>query len=117
MIRLLVLFLALLLPLQFAWAGAAEYCQHEAEPAAALHLGHHEHRHEGASDGKTSAGGKWLLDADCNVCHAAGAPLIAGSTTVAPLAALAGRAADLTAPPPASAPSRAPDRPQWSRLA
>lgn len=41
--KILALLLLLILPLQFAWAGAGVYCQHE-EGQAAQHFGHHEHQ-------------------------------------------------------------------------
>lgn len=121
MSRLFVLVFALLLPFQFAWAGAAAYCQHEGEPegqsTSVSHFGHHSHVHKDAGGAKQGAASKLVADSDCGVCHAAGASLTgaaaglpaAGPTPAPWLAA--------TADPPASAPARAPDRPQWLRLA
>ena len=117
MSRLLVLFLALLLPLQFAWAGAAEFCQHETEPALKAHLGHHEHQHKGEGEGKKSTGTKFAVDADCHVCNAAGTPLISSTLVLMPAVALVARVGERKTRPLTSALARAPDRPQWLRLA
>jgi len=117
MFRLVALLLALLLPLQFAWGAAAAYCPHEAAPRVAGHFGHHEHVHKDAADAKQPAGGKQLVDNDCASCHAAGSA-IAADATQGPAPALAvRRVAFPTSPPPTSAFARAPDRPQWLRLA
>ncbi len=65
----------LLLPLQWSWAAAAAYCEHETGVAAG-HLGHHEHKHEAdGSDNGSQAGkpaSKLLVDNDCSVCHLSG---------------------------------------------
>jgi hypothetical protein len=73
--RWLLVFLLFVLPLQFAWAGAAGYCQHEQE-AKAWHLGHHSHEHADPqdataapdADGDTAAP-LGLDHGDCSVCH------------------------------------------------
>ncbi|MGO4391449.1 cobalt-zinc-cadmium resistance protein [Variovorax sp. M-6] len=107
--------LALLLPLQLTWASASAYCAHESNPGHATHIGHHGHLHQ--ADPQKAAAGQGLLDNDCGACHASCAlPLPApDGATLAP---------DLTprraAAPPhhyLSAQPRAPDRPQWPRLA
>ena len=123
MSRLFVLVFALLLPFQFAWAGAAVYCQHEGpseSSTGAPHFGHHSHVHTEA-DGtqkKTAGGaGKLVADGDCGVCHAAGASLLGASTRQPAGASAAAPWLRQAAGPPTSAPARAPDRPQWPRLA
>ena len=42
--KLIAIFLIVLLPLQWGWAMAASYCEHEVA-AGAAHFGHHEHAH------------------------------------------------------------------------
>ena len=105
----LVLLLALL-PFQSIWAGAAGYCAHEAS-AKAQHFGHHEHKHEGASD---KAQG--LADQDCGTCHA--------GCNMALVAHAAEPMFLPVAQPPEQAPARQlpgllslPDRPNWLALA
>lgn len=73
--RWLSILLLVLLPLQFTWAAAAGYCQHETA-ANAWHVGHHEHQHQDSADNGTvkvksseSVPGIKLADSDCNVCH------------------------------------------------
>ena len=115
MYRLVVLLFALLLPLQLAWGVAAAYCQHERAPHTEQHVGHHVHEHK--DDAKQPGGAKLALDGDCSVCHAACHALMCdmgvGPQAVPPQ----GRPAMPGADAPSSAPARAPDRPQWPRLA
>ena len=69
MYRLVALGLALLMPLQFAWAAAAAFCQHESTTnASPMHIGHHEHVHK--ADAKKAGSGKLMADSDCGACHA-----------------------------------------------
>jgi hypothetical protein len=73
--RTFVIFLLLLLPLQFVWGAAAGYCQHE-ERAGVEHFGHHIHKHQSkvlngfgdsSSDKMVTVGD----DPDCTSCHLA----------------------------------------------
>lgn len=69
--RLVLICMMLLLPVQWTWAAAAAYCAHESSPAAAKHIGHHEHVHktsaaEGSKKVPAPAG---VLDLDCDYCH------------------------------------------------
>lgn len=118
--RLLSIFLLALMLVQFSWALAASYCQHETG-AVEMHVGHHEHKHRQA--GETTNSGQEskvrfvsLIDADCNVCHACSPAVAACAVVVAasfwkPL--FAPRIADLSL----SAPSPRPERPNWVALA
>ncbi len=115
MLRLFVLLLAFVLPVQFAWAGAAAYCQHETEPAMAWHVGHHEHVHPQASAKKADS--NVTLDNDCGTCHAGCAQSLPVSGPALPHL-IPPHAVVLDAvTQPSSAPPGAPDRPQWPRLA
>lgn len=111
----IILFLALLLPLQFAWANAAAYCDHETDPAQTRHFGHHEHLHEVGVEKPSSS--KLAGDNDCGTCHAAGSPVIfdasAFDMVVPTTTAVVPHALRRTP----TALARAPDRPQWPRLA
>ena len=111
--RLVLILLVALLPLQFAWAGAAAYCQHETG-AAANHFGHHEHVHHG----KAKTGNNTLLaDQDCVLCHVIACPsaLSVAQEVYAPDAwAYAYRP---SLPSLSSARSAEPERPNWLRLA
>ncbi len=61
--KVLALLMLVILPLQFAWAGAAVYCQHEASQSA-QHFGHHVHVDQPTDgDQAKSAGG---AGADCS---------------------------------------------------
>ncbi|MFZ5520671.1 MAG: cation efflux protein, CzcI family [Pseudomonadota bacterium] len=70
--RWLTLLLVLVLPIQFTWAVAAPYCQHE-KAASVRHFGHHAHDHEAtASTAEQKAGkpaGLAYVDHDCGFCH------------------------------------------------
>ena len=117
--RLLVLFIVLLLPLQFAWAAAAAYCQHETgqheTSARPAHFGHHEHVHQAGGGKAGDAGGP--AHADCHTCQAAASPLIAEASPLAMVSLPSVRPARPGSQRLASALARAPDRPQWPRLA
>jgi hypothetical protein len=70
--RHLIVFMMLLLPLQWSWAAAASVCAHEVGTAS--HFGHHAHDHEGAQpadhpDDDTSGSQVPDFHADCGVCH------------------------------------------------
>lgn len=121
--RWLVLFFAVLLPLQFGWSAASAYCQHEASPQHGEHLGHHFHAHQAEGDAQAdqrSGGGEgksaFSAHADCASCHAAGAAVMLGRLDAHRVPALGAGAAPTAAPPFSSALARAPDRPQWRRL-
>ncbi|SEL39110.1 hypothetical protein SAMN05216359_108144 [Roseateles sp. YR242] len=85
--------LLVLLPLQFTWAVAASYCQHEVATGE-WHFGHHMHQHASLAQQDASKGqggeasqhagsvlnqksaqddpaspGKLSVDNDCGVCH------------------------------------------------
>nr|WP_198982353.1 cobalt transporter [Herbaspirillum sp. ASV7] len=68
---ILILFLALLLPLQLSWAAMASYCQQERSSAPA-HPGHHEHTAAPAAqpDGEHAKSGE--ADSGCSLCQFSG---------------------------------------------
>ncbi len=118
--RWLTLVLLFVLPLQFAWAAAAVYCQHERAPSS-THVGHHTHEHkaaEGASkvsdahEAQVAKPGKLAADNDCGYCHLSFAkPLV-------PLGLQfhTGATLRLDSPPGPNFGSRGPDlldRPNW----
>ncbi|NCT85339.1 MAG: cobalt-zinc-cadmium resistance protein [Comamonadaceae bacterium] len=115
MFRLVALLFALLLPLQFAWGVAAAYCGHETSGQAVQHFGHHAHEHHAES--KKSAGGKLTIDSDCTACHATCSVVASDAPARLGAFAVTGRQAPSHLDAHASAPARAPDRPQWPRLA
>jgi cytochrome c5 len=115
MSRVLAFLLAFTLLFQMSWAVAATYCEHETSSTATVHFGHHAHVHK-AADGKQLADGKLAVDDDCSGCHAGHAAIAAVGFTTAATGAPSG----VDVPPPSlhgSALARAPDRPQWPRLA
>jgi len=113
--RVLLSFIAFLLPLQFAWGAVTAYCQHEAG-AASRHFGHHEHVHQ-AEKVKPLDAGKWAEDNDCGICHGAGPTALAAEGDPAPAAFPHQPPLALAAHPPLAPPQEPPDRPQWTRLA
>ena len=70
--RLLLVFLMVVLPLQWAWASAASVCAHE-ELSTRAHFGHHEHEHKKAADVADpmdgGESGSLSTHPDCGVCH------------------------------------------------
>lgn len=76
--RFVAILLLMVLSVQFSWAAAASYCEHE-QDATPQHIGHHEHQHAQAEpgldkspadapdeDGSKKATG---AHADCAYCH------------------------------------------------
>jgi hypothetical protein len=115
MSRVFALLLAFTLLLQTSWAVAATYCGHETTPQAATHFGHHAHAHKSV-DGKQPVVGQLAVDEDCSDCHAGHAAIL----TLAVTAVAVEASTPVSCPRPSlhgSAPARAPDRPQWPRLA
>lgn len=111
--RLILILLLAMLPLQFAWAGAAAYCQHETGEVAG-HFGHHEHVHHG----KAKAGDNTLLaDQDCVLCHVIACP--SGITVTQGVYVPDSWTYAYRSSPPflSSARSSEPERPNWHRLA
>lgn len=110
--RIFLLVLAIFLPLQFAWAGAAAYCQHTEPLSQASHFGHHIHPQCESSSDKPSGS-----DSDCEVCHSAAGRAIlhsamhSGPDSSSQLVDFADAAHRFV-----SALSRLPDRPQWHLL-
>lgn len=66
--KLLLIFLLAWLPLQFSWAAAAVYCQHE-EQQATQHFGHHSHQHDASADLPDDTDKPAKVHADCGYCH------------------------------------------------
>jgi hypothetical protein len=67
----LIVFLAILMPLQLSWAATGRYCQHESD-VSSKHVGHHTHQHQVTE--RTESGGDLAktisVDIDCGTCHA-----------------------------------------------
>lgn len=114
MYRLVALLFALLLPFQFAWGAAAAYCQHETTIESSKHFGHHEHVHK--TDQK-AAESKPLVDNDCGTCHATCSVVASEAVDCLGTPAVAKQLIVSSPDAHASALARAPDRPQWPRLA
>lgn len=64
--KLLIICLLIVLPLQYSWAAAAAYCQHENEQSQ--HFGHHAHEHTVQADASDGQGMK-ASHGDCEYCH------------------------------------------------
>ena len=109
MVRLFVVFIALLLPLQFAWSAASAYCQHETAEQQSKHFGHHFHAHKG--EAKKSSDSKLMADSDCASCHASAASAIPTRLVGHDFAATSLSAEAVASPPFTSALARASDRP------
>jgi hypothetical protein len=109
---MLLLCLALFLPLQLAWAGAAAYCEHTEPASQASHFGHHSHPQCEAAPNTPDGS-----DTDCEVCHSAAgrAILLSAVHPASDPSSLSVRFADI-AQGFVSALSRQPDRPQWLLL-
>jgi hypothetical protein len=114
MLRSFLIFVAMLLPLQFAWSAASAYCQHETSEQQSKHFGHHFHAHKG--EVKKSTDSKLMADSDCASCYASTAAAIPTRLDGHDFA-VSSLTAEAVAPLPfSSVLARAPDRPQWLRL-
>jgi hypothetical protein len=65
--KLLLIFLLIALPLQYSWAAAATYCQHE--KAHPTHFGHHSHHHQAQADEPDTKSNSPKFHSDCGYCH------------------------------------------------
>jgi len=69
-----LVFLLVVLPFQFAWGAAAAFCGHETA-AGAGHFGHHSHQHPAKAMAESDSGSSVKKasvpaeDPDCGVCH------------------------------------------------
>ena len=85
--RFILVFMMLVLPLQWTWAAAASVCEHE---SAGAHFGHHDPKHAGTSEsasGTSEASPAADLSGshpDCHTCHGMGAGCIAASSAHGP---------------------------------
>ncbi len=67
--KLLLIFLLIVLPVQYSWAVVAVYCQHEKKEST--HLGHHQHEHEAQNQQTLTDDGSSTPHDDCTYCHQA----------------------------------------------
>lgn len=112
--KLLLIFLMLLLPVQYTWSAAAVYCQHEQN--APSHLGHHAHQHKATANEAKEPGKVKMADADCAYCHLFSHAFFVPFDTP-PIATPAPRHAALPAPGYSSVIPGRPPRPNWVRVA
>ena len=119
--RFFACLLALLLPLQLAWGAAAVYCQHETAPVGSAHFGHHAHVHDVQKDDNhrhaKMTSGKVVGDHDCGYCNVAATAVVPHVDVPAAGMIGSGELQARVERRHPSAPPRAPDRPQWRRLA
>lgn len=61
----------MVLPLQYSWAAAAVYCEHDQQHSA--HFGHHGHKHQAEhqaqADQPDDQGKTGQVHSDCEYCH------------------------------------------------
>lgn len=88
--RTLLVLLMLILSAQWTWAAVTSVCEHETGRSA-VHLGHHEHQHDGATnpalDDSSTAAANTAVHADCATCHAGMSALLVAVELPPPLAA------------------------------
>ena len=113
--RLVLMFLMLMLPLQFSWAGVSAYCQHETS-AAAQHVGHHDHQHQKSSDTGDDGSTPGKAHADCGYCHLAHRCAAVAAVSM-PAFVCDGMAIDPQPEIPLSYFPDGPERPKWLRFA
>ncbi|BEV13224.1 cobalt transporter [Herbaspirillum sp. DW155] len=118
--RVLVLFLALLLPLQLSWAAVASYCQPQKESASHPgHPGHHTHAAPAsaqldAGDSGNDDTSKGDKDFACGLCHLSSLKSVQWNRP--DMAERTGTCRDVfctIAPAPDSHIADGPDKPNW----
>lgn len=114
--RWLSILLLVLLPLQFAWAQAADYDAH-GSGSHEMHFGHHDHSHDhGEPTDAPDGGAGGSIDADGHHCHGQCSGMPAPVSVVAAVISSLSPDVRIDAHSGALAPPR-PERPQWRPLA
>ena len=115
--KFLLILLMFVLPLQFTWAAAAVYCQHEQGNVS--HFGHHTHQHStGAVDGDAASDNVKIkkFHGDCEYCHmfshATVLPALPALAPATPPGHFEAATARYTSPIPDT-----PKRPDWQLVA
>jgi hypothetical protein len=109
-----LILLMCLLPLQVAWAGVADFCEHE-EDQAAQHFGHHQAEHPFAQDADDDGNGKPdPLHDHC--CHLSGFIGALNTHVIAALPAMRTAMPFAHSSYPSLLPDK-PERPKWTALA
>ncbi|HOE43813.1 hypothetical protein [Rhodoferax sp.] len=112
----LIVFLAILMPLQLSWAATGRYCQHESD-VSSKHVGHHTHQHQVTE--RTESGGDLAktisVDMDCGTCHACCSVAVHEPDVVKKIA-LTLMLAPLPSVQSSPGPEDRPERPQWDAL-
>lgn len=89
--RLVAILMLVVLSVQFSWAAAASYCEHD-QDASTQHVGHHEHQHgqpAAEADEPVDAPGQdgskaGRAHADCASCHLTAAKTISSQEMPVP---------------------------------
>jgi hypothetical protein len=120
--RMLLILLAVLLPLQFSWAGTAVYASGHAVAMLAATQGtereHHHHQQRPDAKSMTNAADtKAAIDGDFGLCHLASVPFALTHSPSLYAARNIDAVPDSAVKAFASISTPAPDRPQWRRLA
>ncbi|MPZ45740.1 MAG: hypothetical protein GEV05_20595 [Betaproteobacteria bacterium] len=77
MLRLLIVVLLWIVPLQMSYAVASGYCSSSEQGSVTSHFGHHVHKHVHSGSGDNNAA-KLGVDLDCGLCHLAGGHIVVG---------------------------------------
>lgn len=113
--RLLIALLLMFMPLQFIWAAASPYCQHEVS-AAVTHFGHHAHEHHAEAGGEDLKAQSTTTDMDCHACHGVGTGMALNASSQA-IVVSTGRPVPQVVPARVHPPLSRPERPNWTVLA
>ena len=76
-LRLLIVVLLWIVPLQMSYAAASGYCSSSEQGSVTSHFGHHVHKHAHSGGGGDNAA-KLGVDLDCGLCHLAGGHIVVG---------------------------------------
>lgn len=76
-VRLLIVILLWIVPLQMSYAAASGYCSSSEQGSVTSHFGHHVHKHV-PSGGDDNNAAKLGVDLDCGLCHLANGHIVVG---------------------------------------
>jgi hypothetical protein len=80
--RFILVFMMVLLPLQWSWAAAGSVCGHETHGG---HFGHHQHQHEAAGGAAADDSDvSFANHPDCQACHGVCAGVLTAAADVGP---------------------------------
>ena len=118
--RLVMIFLLVLMPMQFTWAALSVYCPHETgAPERQVDEHNHQHHHEAGADqeDRNDPHATGNVDADPGACHAGQGAVIFGSGYLPAVSVSSETYSAYQSRVPFPPHLSLPERPNWADLA